>query len=162
MSHTFTIRPEHAKLTMQELLGVHDVRHVAVIDAIGLCLAHVGREPVSNALLNDWTVVAKAAFGACDQLGQRSGMGHCEESVQKHENGGTILRTLAGGMLLVVQHGPRSPLPELLIVCKSVAEALPTAIEVKAQTKPLAWHPATPVVQEAEIVTASEEPVEVA
>ena len=132
MPLAFTIKPEQAQEAMRQLMHVPDVRHVAVIDAIGLCLAHVGHEPVSNMLLSDWTVVARAAFAACDQLGQRSGAGPCEESLQQHKEGGTLLRQVAGGMLLVVQHGPRCAVEELRRVALEVAQTLPTAVDLKS------------------------------
>lgn len=132
MPQAFTIRPEDANVAMQRLIRVPDVRHAVVIDAIGLCLAHVGHEPVSNKLLNDWTVVARAAFAAGDQLGQRSGVGNCVETVQAHADGGILIRALSGGMLLVVQHGVRTPVDDLRKLAAETASNLPTAVEVKA------------------------------
>lgn len=131
MPQAFTIRPEDANMAMQRLIRVPDVRHAVVIDPIGLCLAHAGHEPVSNKLLNDWTVVARAAFAAGDQLGQRSGVGACMETVQSHAEGGILIRAVPGGMLLVVQHGARTPVEELRSMAAGVAGSLPTVVEVK-------------------------------
>jgi predicted regulator of Ras-like GTPase activity (Roadblock/LC7/MglB family) len=129
--NAFTIRPEQAQQAMRRLTGLTDVRHVVVIDAIGLCLAHVGHEPVSNRLLSDWTVVARAAFSACDQMGKRSGVGPCQEVVNSYADGGILMHTVVGGMLLVVHYGHRCPVEELRSIAKSVAQSLPTAVEIK-------------------------------
>jgi predicted regulator of Ras-like GTPase activity (Roadblock/LC7/MglB family) len=131
MPPSYTIRPEDARLAMGRLTCVVDVRHAVVIDAIGLCLAHAGHEPVSNTLLNDWTVVARAAFGAGDQLGKRSGLGRCVEMTQAHEDGGVLMRSLAGGMLMVVQHGLRTPQQQLRELAAAVAAELPRLVEAK-------------------------------
>ncbi len=133
MPQAYTIKPDDARQAMAQLIRITDVRHAVVIDAIGLCLAHAGHEPVSNALLNDWTVVARAAFSAGDQLGRRSGVGACEEMAHHHEQGGILMRTLPGGMLMVVQHGLRTPLEELKALAATVAQVLPTPVEPKPQ-----------------------------
>jgi hypothetical protein len=129
--NAFTVRPEQAQQAMRRLMGVADVRHVVVIDAIGLCLAHVGHEPVSNRMLSDWTVVARAAFSSCDQMGKRSGAGPCLDSLNTYADGGVLMRTVAGGMLLVVHYGHRCPVDELRPMAESVAQSLPTAVEIK-------------------------------
>lgn len=131
MPQAYTIRPEDARQAMAQLIRLTDVRHAVVIDAIGLCLAHAGHEPVSNVMLNDWTVVARAAFSAGDQLGRRSGVGACQEICQSHAEGGILMRAITGGMLMVVQHGQRTPLAELRELAAAVAESLPTLVEVK-------------------------------
>jgi len=170
MPQAYTIRPEDARQAMANLIRLTDVRHAVVIDAIGLCLAHAGHEPVSNALLNDWTVVARAAFSAGDQLGRRSGVGTCQEIGQYHEHGGILMRSLPGGMLMVIQHGLRTPLEELRTLSAAVAQALPTPMEAKpsgpaaardpfagdgwwSEKVPASQRPAKPeMVQEAEVV----------
>jgi hypothetical protein len=134
MPTAYSINAEHAQAAMEGLLRLQDVRHVAVIDAIGLCLAHVGTEPVSKTLLNDWTVVARSAFAAADQLGQRSGAGQCISSTYEHTEGGTLLRRVAGGMLLIIQHGPRTAVATLMQQAAEVAQALPTAVELRPHT----------------------------
>ncbi len=131
MKQTYTISPETGPQTLQRLTEVPNVQHVAVLDAMGLCLMHSGPEPVSTMLMTDWTVVARSAFAACDDLGQRCGAGHCQESLQTHQNGGTLLRAMPGGMLLVIQYGPKTPVGTLRMVAMEVAEALPVPVELK-------------------------------
>ncbi len=132
MKQTYTISPETGRQTLERVTEVPNVKHVAVLDAMGLCLLHSGPEAVSTMLLTDWTVVARSAFAACDDLGVRCGAGHCQESLQTHANGGTLLRTMPGGMLLVVQYGAKTPVGTLRMVAMEVAEALPVPVEIKA------------------------------
>lgn len=132
MKQAYTINTETGRQTLERLTGVPNVLHVAVLDAMGLCLMHSGPEPVSTMLLTDWTVVARSAFAACDDLGVRCGAGHCQESLQTHQDGGTLLRIMNGGMLLVVQYGAKAPVGTLRMVALEVASALPTPVEVKA------------------------------
>ncbi|MBL9116946.1 MAG: hypothetical protein JNJ83_18210 [Verrucomicrobiaceae bacterium] len=131
MPVAFSIRPEQAQQAMEQLLKIADVRHVAIVDAIGLCLAHAGKEPVSKTMLNDWTVVARSTFAANDQLGQRSGAGPCVSALSEHREGGTLMRVVAGGMLLITQYGPRTPVSELQQMVTEVAQILPTTVEIK-------------------------------
>ena len=129
MTQSYTIPTELGREHLQRLSVLTDVKHVAVLDAVGLCLIHSGHEPVSTMLLTGWTVVARAAFAACDDLGQRCGCGPCQESLQTHAEGGTLMRALRGGMLLVVQFGRRTPVGTLRITAIEVGEALPVATE---------------------------------
>ena len=131
MKQTYTINPETGRQTLQKVTEVPNVLHVAVLDAMGLCLLHSGPEPVSTMLLTDWTVVARSAFAACDDLGARCGAGRCQESLQTHDNGGTLLRIMPGGMLLVIQYGAKTPVGTLRMVAMEVAETLPVPVEVK-------------------------------
>ena len=132
MKQAYTINAESGREGLQRIVEVPNVLHVAVLDAMGLCLLHSGPEPVSNMLLTDWTVVARSAFAACDDLGVRCGAGHCQESLQTHDNGGTLMRFMNGGMLLVVQYGPKAPVGTLRMVAMEVAENLPVPVEIKA------------------------------
>ena len=132
MKQAYTISSETGRRTLERITDVPNVRHVAVLDAMGLCLMHSGPEPVSTMLLTDWTVVARSAFAACDDLGMRCGAGHCQESLQTHQDGGTLLRIMNGGMLLVVQYGAKTPVGTLRMVAMEVAEALPVPVEIKA------------------------------
>ncbi len=132
MKQSFTIHPDTGRVALGRITELHGVKHVAVLDAMGLCLLHSGPEPVSTMLMTDWTVVARAAFAACDDLGQRCGSGHCQESLQTHQNGGTLLRSMPGGMLLVIQYGAKTPAGTLRMIAMEVAEALPVPVEVKA------------------------------
>lgn len=131
MKQSFTISPEKGRPALLRVTEVPNVQHVAVLDAMGLCLMHSGPEAVSTMLLTDWTVVARSAFAACDDLGQRCGAGPCQESLQTHQNGGTLLRAMNGGMLLVIQYGPKTPVGTLRMVAMEVAEALPIPVEIK-------------------------------
>ena len=75
MKQSFTISPDTGRAALLRVTDVPNVQHVAVLDAMGLCLMHSGPEPVSTMLMTDWTVVARSAFAACDDLGQRCGAG---------------------------------------------------------------------------------------
>ena len=134
MIQSFTVSQEKSKEMLKRLADLPDVRHVAVLDAVGLCLAHTGHEPVSTMMLTDWTVVARAAFAACDDLGQRCGAGPCQESLQTHRDGGTLMRSLAGGMLMIVQFGARAPVGTVRLVAAEVAIDLPVPVEYRAPT----------------------------
>lgn len=140
MKQFYTISPETGPQTLQRVTDVPSVQHVAVLDAMGLCLLHSGPEPVSTMLLTDWTVVARSAFAACDDLGQRCGAGHCQESLQTHDNGGTLMRIMTGGMLLVVQYGAKTPVGTLRMVAMEVAGELPVPVEIKAPAQRTPMH----------------------
>ena len=132
MSTSYTVPVEQGRAQLQRIAAIPDVRHVAVLDAVGLCLLHSGHEPVSTMLLTGWTVIARAAFSACDDLGQRGGSGPCQESLQTHAEGGTLMRALRGGMLLIVQYGKKTPVGSLRILAIDVGETLPVAVEPRA------------------------------
>jgi hypothetical protein len=131
MTWNYTIPTEIGREQLQRISALVDVKHVAILDAVGLCLIHSGHEPVSTMLLTGWTVVARAAFSACDDLGQRCGCGPCQESLQTHAEGGTLMRSMRGGMLLVIQFGRKTPIGTLRIAAMEVCEALPIANEVR-------------------------------
>jgi len=131
MIQSYTINAEKSHPLLRRIADVPGVRHVAVLDAAGLCLAHTGHEPVSTMLLSDWTVIARAAFAACDELGQRCGAGPCQESLQTNRDGGTLMRAMTGGMLLIVQYESRSPVGTLRLVVAEVSIDLPIPIEAR-------------------------------
>lgn len=135
MTQSYTINREKSQPLLQRVAGIPGVRHVAILDAAGLCLIHTGHEPVSTMLLTDWTVVARAAFSACDDLGQRCGSGPCQESVQTHREGGTLMRALTGNMLMIVQFEQRTSVDSLRLAVAEVALELPTPIEYRPPTQ---------------------------
>jgi len=98
MTQSYTINREKGQSLLQRVAHIPGVRHVAILDAAGLCLAHTGHEPVSTMLLTDWTVIARAAFSACDDLGHRCGEGLCHEFLQTHSEGGTLMHSLTQRM----------------------------------------------------------------
>ncbi len=132
MIQSFTISREQSIPMLRRVADLTGVRHVAVLDAAGLCLAHTGHEPVSAALLADWTIVARAAFAACDDMGQRCGVGPCQEALQTHRDGGTLMRSLAGGMLLVTQFDSKAPVGTIRLAAAEAAMDLPIPVEHKA------------------------------
>jgi predicted regulator of Ras-like GTPase activity (Roadblock/LC7/MglB family) len=131
MIQSYTISTERSQPLLRRIADLPGVRHVAVLDAAGLCLAHTGHEPVSTMLLSPWTVVARAAFAACDELGQRCGAGPCQESLQTNRDGGTLMRALSGGMLLIIQYDAKTPVGNLRLVVAEVALDLPVPIEAR-------------------------------
>jgi hypothetical protein len=131
MIQSFTVSQEKSKESLRRLADLPGVRHVAVLDAMGLCLTHTGHEPVSTMMLTDWTVIARAAFAACDDLGQRCGAGPCQEALQTYRDGGTLMRALAGGMLMIVQFENRAPVGTVRLVAAEVAMDLPVAVEYR-------------------------------
>lgn len=135
MTQSYTINREKSQLQLQRVASIPGVRHVAILDAAGLCLAHTGHEPVSTMLLTDWTVVARAAFSACDDLGQRCGAGPCQESLQTHREGGTLMRALTGNMLIIVQFEQRTQVGNLRLAVAEAALELPTPIEYRPPTQ---------------------------
>jgi predicted regulator of Ras-like GTPase activity (Roadblock/LC7/MglB family) len=135
MIQSYTIDPTKGPAALRRVADVPGVRHVAVLDAAGLCLAHTGHEPVSTMLLTDWTVIARAGFSANEDLGQRCGIGPCTESLQTHRDGGTLMRALTGNMLMVVQYDHRTPVGTLRLVIAEAAMELPMAIEYRPQTQ---------------------------
>lgn len=131
MTQSYTINREKSQPLLRRVADLPGVRHVAILDAAGLCLAHTGHEPVSTMLLTDWTVIARAAFSACDDLGQRCGAGPCQESLQTHRDGGTLMRSLTGNMLIIVQFEARTAVGSLRLVVAEAALELPTPIEYR-------------------------------
>ena len=98
MTQSYTINREKGQSLLQRVAHIPGVRHVAILDAAGLCLAHTGHEPVSIMLLTDWTVIARAAFSACDDLGHSCGEGLCHEFLHTHSEGGTLMHSLTQRM----------------------------------------------------------------
>lgn len=135
MIQAYTISPDKSQAMLRRVADLPGVRHVVVLDAAGLCLAHMGHEPVSTMLLTDWTVIGRAAFSACDELGQRCGAGPCQESLQTHRDGGTLMRSLTGGMLLVVQYEAKTQVGSLRLVVAEVALDLPVPVEARPATQ---------------------------
>lgn len=178
MNHV-TIPAAAGQSQLAEIASLSGVRHAVIIDSAGLCLMHAGHEPVSPSLLTDWTVLARSAFMASDDMGQRCGIGPCMETVQTHRDGGTLMRSMAGGMMLIVQHTQDTLVGTLRMQVREMAEKLPVVSEIKPRTSPStipmpdpfagsSWwserptaplrhstpHAAAPVVQEAELVEA--------
>ena len=121
---------------LAEIAAMPGVRHAAIIDSAGLCLMHAGHEPVSPSLLTDWTVLARSAFLASDDMGQRCGIGPCLETMQTHRDGGTLMRSMAGGMMLIVQHTLETLVGTLRIQLRQAAEKLPSVVEIKPRSRP--------------------------
>lgn len=144
MIQSFTINRDNCQEMLKRIADLPGVRHVAVLDAVGLCLAHTGHEPVSTMLLTDWTVVARAAFAACDDLGQRCGAGPCQEALQTHRDGGTLMRSLAGGMLMIVQFENRAQVGTVRLVAAEVAMDIPVPVEYKPHASRTPQRPAPP------------------
>jgi predicted regulator of Ras-like GTPase activity (Roadblock/LC7/MglB family) len=124
MNH-YTVPHADGQSRLAEIAALTGVRHVAIIDSVGLCLMHSGHEPVSPKLLTDWTVLARAAFLANDDIGQRCGIGACIETLQLHEQGGTLMRQMRGGMMLIVQHTLQAQVGTLRVQVREAAEQLP-------------------------------------
>jgi predicted regulator of Ras-like GTPase activity (Roadblock/LC7/MglB family) len=135
MNHV-TIPAAAGQSQLAEIAAMPGVRHAAIIDSAGLCLMHAGHEPVSPSLLTDWTVLARSAFLASDDMGQRCGIGPCLETVQTHRDGGTLMHSMAGGMMLIVQHTQETLVGTLRIQLRQAAEKLPTVVEIKPRTRP--------------------------
>jgi predicted regulator of Ras-like GTPase activity (Roadblock/LC7/MglB family) len=132
MTH-YTIPAPAGQARLSEIAALPGVRHAAIIDSAGLCLLHAGHEPVSPTLLTDWTVLARAAFLASDDMGQRCGIGPCTESVQTHRDGGTLMRQMPGGMMMIIQHTTQTNVGVLRMEVRSAAETLPVAVEAKTR-----------------------------
>lgn len=114
--------PHHAIL--QGLLDLPGAQNVLLIDHTGDCLAHIGTAQLSPAKLTVWSVLARASFSAGDELGQRADAGSCQEITNIHERGGSILRLVPGGQLLVVHFDSTPALGTLRIALRETAEKL--------------------------------------
>jgi predicted regulator of Ras-like GTPase activity (Roadblock/LC7/MglB family) len=130
MNH-YTVPTAEGQTRLSEIAALPGVRHVAIIDSAGLCLIHSGHEPVSPTLLTDWTVLARAAFLANDDMGQRCGIGPCLEALQTHAEGGTLMRQMRGSMMIIVQHTLNAHVGSLRLQVREAAEQLPVAVEPK-------------------------------
>ena len=114
--------PAHACL--QGLLELPGAQNVLLIDHTGDCLVHLGSMQLSPAKLTVWSVLARASFSAGDELGQRADAGSCQEITNIHERGGTILRLVPGGQLLVLHFDSTPALGTLRLALRETAETL--------------------------------------
>jgi predicted regulator of Ras-like GTPase activity (Roadblock/LC7/MglB family) len=135
MNH-YTVPNAEGQSRLAEIAALSGVRHVAIIDSVGLCLMHSGHEPVSPTLLTDWTVLARAAFLANDDIGQRCGIGACLETLQLHEHGGTLMRQMRGGMMIIVQYTLQAQVGTLRMQVREAAEQLPITTTTRAGLYP--------------------------
>ena len=117
--------PAHACL--HGLLELPGVKNVLLIDHTGDCLAHLGETKLSPAQLTVWSVLSRASFGAGDELGRRAEAGSCQEITNIHERGGSILRLIAGGQLLVAHFSTTPALGTLRLAVREAAERLAAA-----------------------------------
>lgn len=124
--------PAHACL--HGLLELPGVRNVLLIDHTGDCLVHLGETKLSPAQLTVWSVLSRASFGAGDELGRRAEAGSCQEITNIHERGGSILRLIAGGQLLVAHFSTTPALGTLRLAVREAAERL-AATFVPARTE---------------------------
>ena len=69
-------------------------------------------------------MLARASFGAGDELGQRAECGSCQEVTNLHERGGSILRLIPGGQLLVLHFDSSPALGSLRLAVREAAEKL--------------------------------------
>lgn len=114
--------PHHAFL--QGLLDLPGAQNVLLIDHTGDCLAHIGSAQLSPAKLTVWSVLARASFSAGDEFGQRADAGSCQEITNLHDRGGSILRLVPGGQLLVVHFDSTPALGTLRLAVREAAEKL--------------------------------------
>lgn len=110
------------------LLDLPGAQNVLLIDHTGDCLAHIGPTQLSPAKLTVWSVLARASFSAGDELGQRAEAGSCQEITNLHERGGSILRLVPGGQLLVLHFDSTPALGTLRLAVREAAEKLSTHI----------------------------------
>jgi predicted regulator of Ras-like GTPase activity (Roadblock/LC7/MglB family) len=125
-THSSPQTPTHQNL--QRLFDLPGVQHVLLVDHTGGCVAHLGNGTVPRTRLTEWTVLARAVFSAADELGQRSISGSCQEITQMHNHGGTLLRLVPGGLLLVVHFSASPPLGTLRLQAREVAERLASCL----------------------------------
>lgn len=118
-----------AHACLQGLLDLPGTQNVLLIDHTGDCLAHLGSAQLSPAKLTVWSVLARASFSAGDELGQRADTGSCQEVTNIHERGGSILRLVPGGQLLVVHFDSTPALGTLRLALREAAEALSAHIQ---------------------------------
>ncbi len=118
--------PAHACLN--GLLDLPGAQNVLLIDHTGDCLAHIGPTQLSPAKLTVWSVLARASFSAGDELGQRADCGSCQEITNLHDRGGSILRLVAGGQLLVLHFDSTPALGTLRLAVREAAEKLASCL----------------------------------
>ena len=110
--------------SLQVLLDIPGAKNVLLIDHTGDCLMHLGETKLSPAKLTVWSVLARASFGAGDEMGNRAEAGSCQEITNIHDNGGSILRLVPGGRLLVVHFTPAASVGALRLAMQSAADHL--------------------------------------
>ena len=126
--------PAHACLN--GLLDLPGTQNVLLIDHTGDCLAHVGSTQLSPAKLTVWSVLARASFSSGDELGHRADAGSCQEITNLHERGGTILRLISGGQLLVLHFDSTPALGTLRLAVREAAEKLSSFLLPSAPAAP--------------------------
>jgi hypothetical protein len=109
---------------LQSLLDLPGAKNVILIDHTGDCLLHLGETKLSPAKLTVWSVLARASFGAGDEMGNRSDAGSCREITNIHDQGGTLLRLVPGGRLIVVYFSTTAALGVMRIALQEVASQL--------------------------------------
>ena len=117
-----------AHTCLNGLLELPGVQNVLLIDHTGDCLAHLGPVPLPPAKLTVRSVLARAAFSAGDELGQRSDSGSCQEITNLHDRGGSIMRLVPGGQLLVLHFDSTPALGTLRLSVREAAEKLASSL----------------------------------
>ena len=131
-----------AHTCLNGLLDLPGAQNVLLIDHTGDCLAHIGPVQLSPAKLTVWSVLARASFSAGDELGQRADAGSCQEITNLHERGGSILRLVAGGQLLVLHFDSTPALGTLRLAVREAADTLASCILPPAAEPPGLLHDA--------------------
>jgi predicted regulator of Ras-like GTPase activity (Roadblock/LC7/MglB family) len=121
---TSTAMNTPAHTCLNGLLELPGVQNVLLIDHTGGCLAQLGPIPLPPAALTVRSVLARAAFSAGDELGQRTDCGSCHEITNLHERGGSIMRLVPGGQLLVLHFDATPALGTLRLSVREAAEKL--------------------------------------
>lgn len=128
--------PIHACL--QRLLDLPGVTAIFLIDQSGDCLTHLGANVLSPAKRTVWSVLARASFNAGDELGRRAETGACQEITNLNEHGGSILRAVPGGRLLVVQFTSPTALGTLRLATRETAAELGAGLDAIGAPRPAA------------------------
>lgn len=148
MTTTEYVTSTHACL--HRLLDLPGVSAIFLIDQSGNCLTHLGSSVLSPAKRTVWSVLARASFSAGDELGQRANAGACQEVTNLNENGGSILRVVPGGQLLMVQFNSPAALGTVRLAIREAAAELGVGIVAQAPD-----HSATPHQHLKDSLTAS-------
>lgn len=114
--------PLHSLL--DRLLESPGAQNVLLLDHTGDCLAHRGTAKLSPAKITVWSVLARASFNAGDELGLRAESGSCQEITNLHERGGSILRLVPGGKLLVLHFNAEAAPGVLRLAVRQAADEL--------------------------------------
>lgn len=117
-----------AHTCLNGLLELPGVQNVLLIDHTGDCLVHLGPTHLAPPNLNVRSVLARAAFSAGDELGQRSDCGSCQEITNLHERGGSIMRLVPGGQLLVLHFDSTPALGTLRLAVREASEELASCL----------------------------------